>query len=180
MLRTSMKLWRFGMGAVTALSTIGAYAEGGLFVTGHDPDYHAAQCCNQAGAQHIILKVLDYTTDGIANNGNAFGNILLITDRHNPGGDQSDPVIGMNATGLGYDTADDGTAGGAVLGLHTVNFNHYGAIIVASDYGGWLQQPEQDILLARQSEILNYIDNGGAVVAFAESGSRQPGITSGL
>jgi hypothetical protein len=77
----------------------------------------------------------------------------------------------MNAAGFsGYDVADDGTGGGAIKDLHTVNFSNYDVVVVASDYGGWLRQAELDILNARSSAIISFINGGGGLVAFAESG----------
>jgi hypothetical protein len=158
--------------------TAPAWAQGGLFVTGHDPDFHAFRGGNAAGAKNIIIKGLDYITDGVANNSNPIGTVLLVTSRINPGAGYSDPVNGLAAAGLTFDVADDGTAGGAVLDLHSVDFASYDAVIVASDFGGWLRQGELDILNARSVDILNYINAGGAVMAFAESGNAGSGLTT--
>jgi hypothetical protein len=147
---------------------------GGLFVTGHDPDFHAYIGGNTTGAQHIIQQALNFVT------GNAVGNILLVTDLNDPGGGYSDPRLGMTAAGFTYDVADDGTAGGSVKNLATVNFSNYSAIVVASDFGGWLRQSELNILTARSSQLISYINGGGGLVAFAESGPPLPGLlTSG-
>ena len=169
----------FLVGSLLAFGGGTVQADGGLFVTGHDPDYHSFVGGNTAGARNIIVKALDFTTDGIANNGNAFGNILLLTSRTNPGGDESDPVFGLTAAGVTFDIADAGVAGGSVLNFNTLNLNNYGAIVVASDYGGWLSQAEATALIARKNDILEYIDDGGAVVAFAEAGNR-PGPPTGI
>lgn len=56
-----------------------AAAQGGVFVTGHDPDYHGV---SSIGAQHIIQDALAFTTNRPANQ---IGSILLITDTRNPG-----------------------------------------------------------------------------------------------
>ena len=80
----------------------------------------------------------------------------------------------MAAAGYTFTVADDGMAGGSVLNLNTVNFSNYNAVVVASDYGGWLRQSELNILNARSNDILNYINGGGGLVALAESGSNQP------
>src|SRR5262249_50504347 len=79
-----------------------------------------------------------------------------------------------------FDVADNGAAGGSVLDLHTVNFSNYSAIVVASDFGGWLRQEELDILVTREAQLFNYLNAGGGLVAFAESGPPAPGLlTSG-
>jgi hypothetical protein len=137
---------------------------GGLFVTGHDPDFHAFQGGNTTGAQHIIQQSLDFVTN------NHVGSILLVTDLVNPGGGYSDPRLGMTAAGFTFDVADNGAAGGAVKNLSTVNFSDYSAVVIASDFGGWLRQSELDILNARSTDLINYLNSGGGVVAFAESG----------
>jgi hypothetical protein len=143
---------------------------GGIFVTGHDPDFHAFVGANTVGAQHIIQRALVFATN------DNIGNILLVTDLHNPGSGYSDPRLGMTAAGITYDVADDGTAGGSVKDLHTVNFSNYSAIVVASDFGGWLRQSELDILIARSSQLMSYLNAGGGLVAFAESGPPLPGL----
>jgi hypothetical protein len=143
---------------------------GGIFVTGHDPDFHAFQGGNTAGAQHIITSALAFVTN------NKPGSILLVTDLINPGAGYSDPRLGLTAAGLTFDVADNGSAGGSVKDLHTVNFSNYSAIVVASDFGGWLRQSELDILIARESQLFNYLNSGGGLVAFAESGPPSPGL----
>jgi hypothetical protein len=82
----------------------------------------------------------------------------------------------MTAAGITYSVADDGSAGGSVLNLNTVNFSNYSAIVIASDFGGWLRQSEVDILIARSAALLNYVNQGGGLVAFAESGPPLPGL----
>jgi hypothetical protein len=143
-----------------------AATPGGIFLTGHDPDFHSVGGGNATGAQHIIQKAVSFVTSNIAS-----PRLLLVTDVHNPGAGYIDPRLGMNAAGFsGYDVADDGTGGGAIKDLHTVNFSNYDVVVVASDYGGWLRQAELDILSARSSAIISFINGGGGLVAFAESG----------
>ncbi len=156
--------------AIFLLSATSLHAEGGIFVTGHDPDFHAYQGSNTAGAQHIIQQALNFVTDGHS------GKVLLVTSLINPGGGYSDPRLGLQAAGLSFDVADDGSAGGSVLNLHTVNLSAYSAIVVASDFGGWLRQSELNILLSRESDLLNYVNAGGGLIAFAESGPPLPGL----
>ncbi len=142
-----------------------------MFLTGHDPDYHAFAGSNTLGAQTIIQSAINYASGGTLNS------ILLITDLRNPNGDQSDPRSGMNAAGYTgmYDVADYGSGTAGVLDLNTVNFSNYSVIVVASDYGGWLRQDELNILNARRVDLGNYLGNGGGLVAFAEGGDRNTG-----
>ena len=170
MKRTVRAGW-FLLGAITmAAAPLSASAQGGIFVTGHDPDFHAVLGGNTTGAQHFIQDGLKFVTK------NNVKNILLVTDLTDPGAGYSDPRLGLTAAGYTYDVADSGAAGGAVKDLHTVNLSSYSAIVVASDFGGWLRQSELDILNARSGDVLNYINGGGGVVAFAESGPPNPGL----
>ena len=155
---------------VCVSGSVSASAQGGIFVTGHDPDFHAVLGGNTLGAKHIIQDALQFTTH------NNVGSILLVTDLHNPGSGYSDPRLGLTAAGYTYDVADNGAAGGGVKDLHTLNLSQYSAIVVASDFGGWLRQPELDILNARSNDLFAYINNGGGLVAFAESGPPNPGL----
>ncbi|MCW3036826.1 MAG: hypothetical protein JWM17_2138, partial [Actinobacteria bacterium] len=150
-----------------------AATPGGIFLTGHDPDFHSVGG-NTTGAQHIIQRAVSFVTSGIAS-----PRLLLVTDVHSPGAGYIDPRLGMNAAGFsGYDVADDGTGGGAIKDLHTVNFSNYDVVVIASDYGGWLRQAELDILNARSSAVISFINGGGGLVAFAESGGASGTQTS--
>jgi RHS repeat-associated protein/uncharacterized repeat protein (TIGR01451 family) len=151
----------------------GSGTPGGLFLTGHDPDFHAFQGGNTVGAQHILQRAVNYVTFGKTQ-----PKLLLVTSLVSTRGGTSDPRLGLNAAGFsGYDVADDGTSGVAgVLDLHAVNFSNYDVIIVASDFGGWLLQPELDILNARSAELIDFTNAGGGIVALAE-GSAQAGTT---
>jgi len=152
-------------------SVAGWSSTGHVFLTGHDPDYHASAGGNTAGAQHIIQDGINFADGG------TFVRALLVTDLRNPGGDQSDSRLGMNAagyTGL-YDIADYGSGTLGVLDLHTVDFSLYSVVVIASDYGGWLRQDELDILNARRTDLGNYLFGGGGLVAFAEGGDRATG-----
>ena len=48
----------------------------------------------------------------------------------------------------------------------------YNAIVVASDFGGILTQAELDILNARSSDIITFLNASGGLYAMAESNSR--------
>ena len=142
-----------------------AWAEGGVFVTGHDPDYHSVY---SGGAQHIIQKAISFVTNGKAN-----PSILLVTDTVSPGGDNVDSRLGMQTAGFTFDVADDGSAGGSVLNASTVNFSNYDVVVIASDYGGWLRQSELSDVVARSGNLISYVNGGGGLVAFSESGTNQ-------
>lgn len=150
-----------------------ATAPGGIFVTGHDPDYHASAGGNNAGAEHIIQHAIAYVTN---NNNNNTSNlkILLVTDlRNSTGPGYSDPRLGMNAAGFTkFDVADYGSGTPGTLDLHKVNFTSYDVVVVASSFGGWLRQDELKILNNRSADLISYINKGGGLVAFAEPSYR--------
>jgi hypothetical protein len=162
----------------TSTSTQTGLRPGGIFITGHDPDYHAAFSEDNAlGAQHIIQDAVAYVTANKAS-----PRLLLITDLRNPGGENSDSRLGLNAAGFsGYAVADYGSGTSGILDLHTVDFTAYDVVVVASDYGGWLRQDELDVLNARAADLAAYVNGGGGIVAFNECGCRPtgPGINTG-
>jgi RHS repeat-associated protein len=156
---------------VVTVTNSNASTPGGYFITGHDPDYHAHLGANAPGAQHIIQRAIAYVTYDKAN-----PRILLVMDIRNPGGDQSDPRLGMNSAGFtAFDVADYGSGTAGVLNLNTVTFTNYDVVVVASDYGGWLRQEELDVLNARSVDLMSFVNGGGGVVAFNESGNRGGG-----
>jgi len=150
---------------------------GGIFVTGHDPDYHAhTPGANNTGARRIIQRAVAYVTFNKPS-----PKLLLVTDLRNPNGDQSDPRLGMIDAGFPCQIAvaptsprSDATSP-TTLDLTTVNFADYDAVVVASDYGGWLRQDELDILNSRSAELINFVNSGGGLVAFSEAGDRAEG-----
>lgn len=150
----------------------GATIPGGVFLTGHDPDYHAgytgqAAYSNALGAKHIIQRAISYVTYDKAS-----PRILLITDVRDPGSsDALDSRLGLQAAGFSFDVADYGSGQQGALDLHTINFGNYDALVIASDFGGWLRQDELDILNARRAQLVDYLNRGGGLVAFAESGA---------
>ena len=142
---------------------------GGIYITGHDPDYHGYLGLNKTGAQDILQRAVGWVTFGKTS-----PKMLLVTDLNNPGGDQSDPRLGLTAAGFTYDVADDGSSG-QVLDVHKVDFTKYGVIVVASDYGGWLRQSELDLLNGRSTDLIAFVNAGGGLVALAECGCRGNG-----
>ena len=162
-----------GVVAGTALLPGSALARG-VFVTGHDSDYHAYLGPSPDGAQHIIQTAIGFTTDG-----RAAPRILLVTDVRDPGGgpgDNSDPRNGLIASGFTtFDVADYGSGTAGVLDVRTVDFTAYDVVFVASDEGGWLRQVELDALNARRAQLTSYVNGGGGLIVMPESGLRPPG-----
>lgn len=145
---------------------------GGIFITGHDPDFHAVQGHNPPGAQHTLQRAVGYVTFEKVN-----PTILLVTDLRDPNSQpglagHSDPRAGLTAAGLVFDVADFGSgAEPGVLDLNTVDFHAFDCIIVASDHGGWLRQEELDILITRTADILAFLRGGGGLVVLNEGGN---------
>ena len=118
---------------------------GPVFLTGHDPDFHAQ---GSAGAKNLLNIALSFVTGGTynLNDGNKF---LWVESRIGDPGLPSLPgghLIGENGLGaigltLGthYDRAN-------AAELPTVNFSNYTAIAIASSFGGLLRRVELDEL----------------------------------
>ena len=148
---------------LTHAGTPGQDGGGRVFLTGHDPDFHAVSG-NTTGARHMIQRAVGYVTGD-----RPAPKILLVTDLRNPGPDHIDSRLGMRASGFTtFDVADYGSGTAGVLDLHTVDLAAYDVVVVASDHGGWLRQDELDILNARKADIDTYLRDGGGLVAFAE------------
>lgn len=158
-------------------SPVGAATPGGVFVTGHDPDFHATYLpANPEGARNILRRAVTYVTSGAAD-----PRMLLVSSRMTPPPGFLDSLAGLQAAGFSPDVASAVTGSGdAPIDLNAVNFNDYGVVVVASDYGGLLRQAELNILNARLAAILSFVNNGGGLVALAESNSSDAGPNSGL
>ena len=149
--------------------------EGGgrVFLTGHDPDFHATLGPNTAGARHILQQAIRYVS---AND--PAPRILLVTDVRNAGPAHTDPRPGLTAAGYtGFAVADHGSGTSGVLDLHTVVFEDYDVVLVASDHGGWLRQEQLDVLIQRKDDLAAFLAAGGGIVALSE-GSPAAGLTT--
>lgn len=134
---------------------------GGIFVTGHDPDYHGRE--KPSGASNIVRRAVGYVTGNKPN-----PKMLVVASRITPPPGHEDPVPALSAMGYRVDVAAAPHQG--ALDLSTVNFRRYDVVVVSSDFGGLLRQAELDILNARRAELKNYVnEQRGGVVAFAES-----------
>jgi len=135
---------------------------GPVFLTGHDPDFHAQP---SAGLGGTLL------TTGIqfAAGGNAFDSTKkFLWVESNPvsvPGGHLRGVDGLSAIGLTagahFDAVD-------AVGLAGVNFSNYEAIAIASSFGGLLSRAELDGLIARKSDIASFINAGGGLFASSE------------
>ena len=161
-------------------TTANADTIGSIFLTGHDPDYHAFAGGNAAGAAAINKDAINFVTDpGF----NTFANagvkkFLFVTSSIAPPSGHVDGTNGLLASGyaLGtdFDRADAATLVTALGQLGTT----YDAIVIGSDLGGILTQAELDILNTHSTDIINFLNSGGGLYAMAESDSGA-GLTSG-
>ena len=158
-----------------------AYAVvGSFFLTGHDPDFHASLGANAVGARNIITSAVAFTTDPAFNPFSNAGvdKFLFVESKITAPGGHTNGVNGIVASGfvLGTDFEHhDATTLNAELDQLGTK---YSAIVVASDFGGVLTSAELDILNARSADIIDFLNSGGGLVAFAESNS-QAQLTSG-
>lgn len=142
---------------------------GSIFVSGHDPDFHAFAGPNVIGAQNIINQSLAF-----ARNGNTAPILFLQTNTLNIGlGDHVNSESGLIASG--YAAAN--TPGQHYVTINatqfaTVNLSLYSALFIPSDHGGTLTGSDLLALNARSGDILAYLNGGGGLVAFAEDGFR--------
>ena len=141
---------------------------GKIFLTGHDPDFHAS---GSAGATTLLQTGLDFVTNGTTNSpgGEKF---LFVTARPAdlpggvvPGGHRDPVVDGLGALGLTEGTefgvAHGGAVAGLTLDLSLVDFSTYTAIAISSSFGGLLTRAELDALIARKDDIKDFVNLGG-------------------
>ncbi|MBM3725525.1 MAG: PEP-CTERM sorting domain-containing protein [Acidobacteria bacterium] len=146
---------------------------GSVFLTGHDPDFHAHVGGNVAGAIKINQTAIGYVTDPGFNPFKAGGiNKFLFVESNIPipGGHvrgKSGIVASGYTEGVDFDHHDATTLNAALNQLGTV----YNAIVVASDFGGTLTQAELDILNARGADIIGFLNAGGGLYAMSQSNS---------
>ena len=146
---------------------------GSIFLTGHDPDFHASLGGNLLGAQHINQIAINFVTDPSFNPFTAGGiNKFLFVE--STGTPPSGHTIGANGlvasgftVGTSFDIVNASTLNVALNNLGTT----YNAIVVASDFGGILTQSELNILNARSADIIAFLNAGGGLYAMAESNS---------
>lgn len=155
---------KFGMLFFTCFSlTISSLCHAGpVFLTGHDPDFHAQPGFGAGG---------DLLTVGIqyAASGNAFDTTKkFLWVESNPVSVPGGHLRGVNGltsigltAGLHFDAVDG-------AGLAGINFSDYEAIAIASSFGGLLSRAELDGLIARESDIATFINAGGGLFASAE------------
>lgn len=157
------------VGFLCALYAHSAFA-GSIFVSGHDPDFHAFLGGNNAaGAQRLIQRSLVFARDG-----NPAPILLLKSNTNNSAlGDHTDSEEGLKASGFSAgNTPGNNYVVVNATDFATVDLAQFSAIFVPSDHGGTLTSDDLQALNARTADILAYLNAGGGLVAFAEDGQR--------
>ena len=143
---------------------------GPVFLTGHDPDFHAQF---DAGARNLLRAGLSFVTNGtynLAGDGDSDSDddgtkFLWVESRiPTPGGHRigEDRLGDIGLTlGIHYDRAN-------AAELAAVDFSDYTAIAIASSFGGLLTRAELDALIARAADIEDFINEGGGLFASSE------------
>jgi len=175
----------FALISLSILCSSGPLSAASIFLTGHDPDFHAANSAgtgiDSLGAVHINNAAIDFImnpTFNLAVAGGASKFLFVESSMAPPPGHR----IGKNGIiqsgyveGLDFDHADASSLDTALDLLGTT----YGGIVVASDFGGLLSQAELNILNTRSSDIIDFLNVGnGGLYAMAESNSGA-GLTPG-
>jgi hypothetical protein len=161
------------------LGSLGRAEAGAIFLTGHDPDFHASLGANAAGAQTINQAAIGFILDPSFNPFVSTAPKFLFVQSNIPvPAGHTNGINGLIASGylpgINFDVADASTLNSALNGLGTL----YSGIVVASDFGGLLTQAELNILNARSADIISFLNAGGGLYAMAESNGGS-GLTPG-
>lgn len=136
---------------------------GPIFLTGHDPDFHAQGTNTEAlGAQNLLRTGLDFVTGGTYNSGTE--KFLWVESRISPPSGHRTGELGLGFIGLSLGTHYD-RANGAELS--SINFSDYSAIVTASSFGGLFSRAELDALISFSSDITDFVNNGGGIYSMA-------------
>lgn len=158
------------LGLLCALAMPVPATSGAIFLTGHDPDFHSVSG-NTGGAHSINDVAIDFILNPAFNPFVAGGvsKFLFVESNIAAPGGHIPGVSGITASGYVAGT-DFEHHDAAMLGSELdLLGTKYAGIVVASDFGGLLTQAELDILNARSSDIISFLNDGGGIYAMAES-----------
>jgi hypothetical protein len=140
-------------------------AAGSVFVTGHDPVWHSALGTSPAGAKNLAEIGIDFARNG------SVEKFLFIESKTLPvpsGNAHEAPFLGSTLKYAGqYDVMN--AADLAALPDFRLALDSYSAVVVASDHGGMLTAAELTFLNSRSADLIDYVNDGGGIAAFAES-----------
>jgi len=135
---------------------------GPIFLTGHDPDFHA-----QVGFGANLLRAgINYATSG---NTATFGGKFLWVESTIPvptGHLRGE--AGLITIGLALSTDYDRVDAAGFTALSNAALGTYTAIGIASSFGGTLTRAELDALIGRSADIASFINSGGGLFASSE------------
>ena len=165
-----MRTLFIGLLLSAALISVSTTASAGrIFVTGHDPIWHAQIGGNTVGATNLAQAGINFV---VGSSALPFLFVESITTAVPSGNFRTAPFL---TSALGYSVADyqviDGAGLGAVVDLAAF-LTGFSAIVVASDHGGMLTSAELSFLNANSPTILDYLNAGGGLYAEAESNAQ--------
>ena len=152
---------------------VGSIASAGpIFLTGHDPDFHAQL---EVGARNLLTSGIAFVTGGTYVQGTTFAGastqgsqFLWVESRIPTPGGHLIGKNGLSAIGLSEGTDFTHVNAAEFLALTEAQLGSYSAIAVASSFGGLLTRAELDALTSRSGDIANFINNGGGLFASSE------------
>jgi len=169
---------------VLTLVPLQADTVGSIFLTGHDPDFHAFLGGNAIGAQHINQTAINFIMDPTFNPFVAGGDLHFLfveCDTCSVPGGHVDGSLGITASASGFPAGTTFETHGAADGLATelgLLGTKYSGLVIASDFGGMLTQAELDILNADSAGIISFLNSGGGLYAMAETTPAEGGLAS--
>lgn len=134
---------------------------GPIFLTGHDPDFHAQDVAGPGGQDNLLRAGIEFVTGG-SPLGTKF---LWVESRISPPGGHRIGELGIRDIGYLLGTDYDRVNGAEFA---SVNLSDYTAIAIASSFGGLLTRAELDALIGRKTDLKNFINDGGGLFASAE------------
>ena len=159
-MRATRLLATIGAGILLFWTSLSPAEAGNIYITGHDPDFHAQ---GQVSGQTQLRVGLNFVTNGTFDDG--LQKFLWVESRLAPPAGFRLGELGLGTIGLtlgvNYDRAN-------AAELAAVNFAAYSAIVVASSFGGMLTKAEIDALIARKEDIKTFVNAGGGVFAMSE------------
>lgn len=142
---------------------------GAVFISGHDPVWHSNFGGNASGARNLATVAIEFGRGGSTL---PFLFVESISVPVPSGNAHEAPFL---ISRLGYTATDFVVADAAMLNGFSdfrAELDNYSAVVVASDHGGMLSAAELQFLNDHADDLIDYVNSGGGVVAFAESNAR--------
>ena len=153
---------------------------GSIFLTGHDPGYHAITGPDEIVVQNFNRVAVNFVMDPAFNPFTTSSSKFLFVESNIEVPEERrrdvDGFIDSGfLSGTDFDWVTASTLNMALNQLGTT----YSAIVVASDFGGLLTQAELDILNTRSGDIIDFLNRGGGLYAMSESNAGHAGFMLG-